>query len=127
MSHSNPLVRTGDVLIQKFARKYACVVCGYQATVGHHMIPRSNMFYRHDLLNILPLAEAYHVGTVFSPHGTPNNFDLWLSIWHRDRHIWMMDNKNVYHRKPDDDDLWETKRFLTAFLKAGKPFVWSAE
>ena len=127
MSHSNPLVRTGDVLIQKFARKYACVVCGYQATVGYHLIDEDNMFFRHDRRNILPLCDAHCYGIVLSPNGTPKNFNYWMGYWHLDRIIWKITNQHKRHKAPSDAEIKANNKFLRAFLKAGKPYVWSAE
>lgn len=59
---------------------WACVICGSEFKPNaHHIIPRENKEYRHDLDNGITLCTKHHkFSRIISAHNNPMAFFLWL-------------------------------------------------
>lgn len=49
-----------DKLVQIACTNQRCRVCGRPAECGHHLIGRSDMMLRYDMVNIMPLCYEHH-------------------------------------------------------------------
>lgn len=65
-----------DIEVQQIAATKQCEHCGSRyKVVGHHLIPRKFLKYRHHTANIMPLCADCHVPWA---HGHPAEFDEWF-------------------------------------------------
>ena len=127
-SPNRSLIKECDGLIQAIACLGKCVLsAGFrQAQVGHHLIGRSNMYYRHDLRNIVPLTDFHHTGD--SPQCAelrPKAFANAMEHFYREQWEWAQAHRNEYHKAPDEESLLATRTKLRAFLAEGKPWTWA--
>jgi len=126
-SPNKALIAECNRLWQAIARLGTSWISGERAQVGHHMIPRGNRFYMHDLRNMVPLTDFEHHKELIAPHRSPKLFLCWLKGEYPARYQWRKDHLNEYHKAPDREALLATRERLRAFLAAGKPYRWTKE
>ena len=61
-----------------------CAVCGETKLLNaHHIIPRSNKIFRHDVMNGIALCPKHHMfSRGMSPHNNPFVFHIWFETYH---------------------------------------------
>ncbi len=126
-SPSRSLIKECDGLIQAIACLSPCAIQGFQAQVGHHIIGRKNMFFRHDLRNIVPLLHYQHTGA--SPvcaELQPKNFATVMTRKYPQQMEWAQAHRHEYHKAPNREALLATRDKLRAFLAKGEPYQWRA-
>jgi len=121
------LIAECDGLIQAIARLGRCIISAHPAQVGHHLIGRGHMFFRHDLRNIAPLTNFNHTKQWCAPHVSPGAFEIVMKDRRPNQWAWAQASKNEYHKNPDREALLATRERLRAFLAAGKPYRWTKE
>jgi hypothetical protein len=64
--------------------KWSCVICGSEFHPNaHHIIPRENKDFRHELNNGVTLCTNHHkFSRLISAHNNPLAFFLWLEKYH---------------------------------------------
>jgi len=118
--HSN-LMRECDALWQILILRmyrYCCAVSGQTATVAHHIVGRSNMALRYEVLNGLPLSHSTHLGVM---HGDPKKGKDWLQTFRGYQMAWLNEHKN--DRIPCSLNLYllDQRAKLRAMLEAVGP------
>ena len=89
---------------------------------AHHLIPRSNLAHRHDLMNGVPLCSLHHqFSNKLSAHGAPLAFEAWLRDNLSERRAWVsLHHNDILTDKPDYKARYEQ---LQSVIKARKAAV----
>jgi predicted restriction endonuclease len=76
---------------------WKCVICGSPIRVQtHHIIPRENRLYRHEMLNGITLCVLHHKFSLnISPHKNGFAFFLWLRINRSEQYKWLKENYKI--------------------------------
>jgi hypothetical protein len=81
-----------------------CQVCGATNHVqAHHLIPKQNYFFRHNVENGILLCYQHHIASPkCSAHGAPELFRDWLAEHHPEVYEWLTKNYKALHKVKTD-------------------------